>query len=340
MEETWELAVVSMTKRFFGEELERLNSVPDEVLERILEQERLAEIQKNRVELLKSRSRFLVLMFAVTTTVLLSVLGSTLLGDNFFLRLNSELLKPTDGLSIIAAALVLLMSFVNLLRNVTVGISSDREVIEDTKKKEHARELQFSFLGLRVGFKEPVKPRESVSQTTGALDDALLRTTSGSWSDPLLSAKNNLMEENSRLSSRSRGNLGVGIAVALVGVIYLLAIIFFPSLFPIQSEVGNLDWLPRLSLFFFIQLFAVFFLRLYVSDEKRIQGNTEEITNIFLRLTAGKIPVGENGQNHILSEKLSIEDRRRNLKKNSSKSPDAQTINLVTEIVKIIRDTK
>ena len=245
---------------------------------------------------------------------------------------DSQLTSLLAGFSIALVAAL----FLSLFRNVKVSVSSDEEIAESEGDEFEYRTVKSKLFGLEFTTKVKSKGEDK----TAVIDDALLASSNASWKDALINAKSVIVRENSRLAARSRGNLAVGISVAIVGVLYLLLVVFFPSIFPSSDIAGFSDWLPRFSLFFFMQLFAVFFLRLYVGNEKRIQRNVEEITNLYLRIASGTMPLDGKGVPHSLSEKLAIEDRSKiNVSTGKRQSPD-QMFFLISEVIKLGKDLK
>lgn len=333
---------MSASKRYFAEELERqallLEGIPEEYLSRIHEATIEAEYQRAKAESVRNRSRLntMVAAFAMSVALAATAFSSlTILNRDETpqsISGDSQLTSLLAGFSIALVAAL----FLSLFRNVKVSVSSDEEIAESEGDEFEYRTVKSKLFGLEFTTKVKSKGEDK----TAVIDDALLASSNASWKDALINAKSVIVRENSRLAARSRGNLAVGISVAIVGVLYLLLVVFFPSIFPSSDIDGFSDWLPRFSLFFFMQLFAVFFLRLYVGNEKRIQRNVEEITNLYLRIASGTMPLDGKGVPHSLSEKLAIEDRSKiNVSTGKRQSPD-QMFFLISEVIKLGKDLK
>ena len=132
------------------------------------------------------------------------------------------------------------------------------------------------------------------------------------WKYSLFASRNRLRFEIGRLSARSSSNLKWGIVISIVGAIYLVSIIFFPNFGFVNSNFGDsfFDLLPRLSLFLFFQFLAIFFLRLFANNERKISEITDEITNLELKISAGMMLEKNNCDVSELANKFANEDRR------------------------------
>jgi hypothetical protein len=82
--------------------------------------------------------------------------------------------------------------------------------------------------------------------------------------------------------SREEINLGIGMLFSVLGVMILLALVFFGG-----SRTDFIPWfVPRFSIVLFIQIFAYFFLRLYKENLLDIKYFNNEITNMEYKKAA------------------------------------------------------
>ena len=129
------------------------------------------------------------------------------------------------------------------------------------------------------------------------------------WSKVLLTGRERLIEETQRLGARSRLNLSWGVVISSLAVAYLTYFVFFSETIDSSKPYAFASYYgPRLSLILIVQILASFFLKMYVSNEKSIQKNKNEITNLELRLAAGLL-VNSSTQKSKLAEKLITEER-------------------------------
>ncbi len=160
------------------------------------------------------------------------------------------------------------------------------------------------------------------------------------WREYLLAAHKRLTKEEQRLQARNRSNLRIGIGMAFLGVILLASYLYY-LLFLGGSGTGNdfwtflINYLPSFSIIIILGTLAVFFLRLYSSNERRLERNKSVLTNIELRLTAGLMLYDEKDKANfaILADNISKEDSNFVLGKNES-SAGISTERLIEIITK------
>lgn len=160
------------------------------------------------------------------------------------------------------------------------------------------------------------------------------------WREVLLLARERLLDESSRLTARSNGNLWVGLSISIIAVVILVYLIFGlrddpkpESWFDFLSSYG-----PRFTLVVIVQILASFFLRMYVSIEKDILRNKNEITNLELRLAAGMIVGNSPSSKSNLAQAMVTEERNFVLdKKQTSSKLKADTKTEVGKTVDSIR---
>ncbi len=160
------------------------------------------------------------------------------------------------------------------------------------------------------------------------------------WREYLLASHKRLTKEEQRLQARNRSNLRIGIGMAFLGVILLASYLYY-LLFLGGSGTSNdfwtflINYLPSFSIIIILGTLAVFFLRLYSSNERRLERNKSVLTNIELRLTAGLMLYDERDKVNfaILADNISKEDSNFVLGKNES-SAGISTERLIEIITK------
>ncbi len=161
-----------------------------------------------------------------------------------------------------------------------------------------------------------------------ALLNENLRREDGSfvtdWREPLLVARKRLIDEDGRLLVRNRANLLIGIIMALSGVVmpayYILSSNGFGG-FNGFSAFFTVYW-PYFTIVATIEFIAIFFLSLYSSNERRLERNKSDLTNIELRLASGLMLYDEKNTRNfaILAKIIAQEERNVVLGKNESSS--------------------
>ena len=142
------------------------------------------------------------------------------------------------------------------------------------------------------------------------------------WRESLLAARKRLLKEEQRLVARNRANLRNGVFMAFIGVALPAYYIIFTNRAG-ESDSGWLfisNYLPNLSVVLGLEIIAIFFLSLYASNERRLERNKSDLTNIELRLTAGLMLYEKVNKDNfaILADNLSKEDSKFVLGKNES----------------------
>ncbi len=174
------------------------------------------------------------------------------------------------------------------------------------------------------------------------------------WRSVLLSTRKRLLDEEDRLLTRNKRNLGIGVLMIVVGIIFLM----YATGFFEQSLEGNIrqasnsntgkdseginiwnflaNYGPIFSILVLIEIPTFFFLSLYASNERKIERNKNDLTNIELRLTAGLMLYDKaNGAKFaVLSDTLSKEESNVVLGKNES-SGGGGTNKLLETLLKI-----
>ncbi len=150
------------------------------------------------------------------------------------------------------------------------------------------------------------------------------------WRSVLLSGHKRLLDEEDRLQTRNKKNLGAGMVLIAVGIIFLIFATGFVEQIPrnsngVNSEGSNIwkfltSYGPIFSILVLIEIPTFFFLSLYSSNERRLERNKSDLTNIELRLTAGLMLYDKKNKRSfpVLAEVLAQEDSKFVLGKNES----------------------
>jgi len=164
------------------------------------------------------------------------------------------------------------------------------------------------------------------------------------WAQIILTGRQRLLGESERLSARSRLNLTWGVLISSLAVFYLSYFVFFARItivgdgpYSFASYYG-----PRLGLILIVQILASFFLRMYVGNEKSIQKNKNEVTNLELRLAAISL-VDDQKERAKLAQKLISEERNFVVdKKQKSVLPETNTemVGIIGSVQKLIKEAK
>ncbi len=92
--------------------------------------------------------------------------------------------------------------------------------------------------------------------------------------------------EITALGWRGNLNLGLGIITTVIGLVLLGYYVVHMNPQPEQLSAFAIQFIPRLSLVIFIEVFAYFFLRLYKSSLSEIKFFQNEMTNLELKFAA------------------------------------------------------
>ncbi len=142
------------------------------------------------------------------------------------------------------------------------------------------------------------------------------------WRSVLLSARKRLLDEEDRMLTRNSTNLGIAILMIAVGIVFLMYATSFIARPPSNANIWVFlaTYGPTLSIVVLIEIPTFFFLRLYSSNERKIERNKSDLTNIELRLTAGLMLYEKINKDNfaILADNISKEDSNFILGKNES----------------------
>ena len=205
-----------------------------------------------------------------------------------------------------------------------------RRQIEEEKNEEKKQELEQQALELRQEYESLMS--ENLRRKDGTFVE--------DWREALLVARKRLQDEEQRLLARNVANLRNGIIMAFLGILlpalYLYYALFGNVVQGSNSIVGLTAYLPVFSVVLISEIVAIFFLNLYASNERRLERNKSDLTNIELRLTAGLMLYDKTNKDNfaILADNLSKEDSKFVLGKNESSGGDG-TNKLLETLLKI-----
>ncbi|MGU9962733.1 MAG: hypothetical protein ACNYPD_01360 [Candidatus Halichondribacter symbioticus] len=169
------------------------------------------------------------------------------------------------------------------------------------------------------------------------------------WREVLLVTRNRLLDEEKNLRARNYVNIRVGVIIAFLGF-YCLLIFVVGSVYVFISSASDVTnsalilpnsvlslpnstlrlpnnvweflmlYGPTLSAIAIIEVLAIFFLNLYASNERRLERNKSDLTNIELRLTSGLMLYEKVNKDKfaILADNISKEDSNFILGKNET----------------------
>ena len=187
-----------------------------------------------------------------------------------------------------------------------------RQKIEAEKDKEKKKALKQQALELRQEYDS------LMSENLRRIDGEFVTD----WRESLLVTRRRLIDEEQRLLARNRANLSFGILMALVGVALPASYIVIVGELKPSDSFGTFvaNYWPFFTIAVIIEIIAIFFLGLYSSNERRLERNKNDLTNIELRLTAGLMLYNKtNGAKFaVLSDTLSKEESNVVLGKNES----------------------
>ena len=180
---------------------------------------------------------------------------------------------------------------------------------KDPKKK---KELEQQAFALRQEYESRIS--ENLQKNDG--------TFSTDWREALLVTRKRLTYEEQRLLARNIANLRIGIVMASVGIIIPVYYILSGRAVDASENVGTFvaSYWPFFTIVIIIEIVAIFFLRLYSLNERRLEKNKNEMTNIELRLTSGLMLCDKTDKKNLksLADDLAKEERNFVLGKNES----------------------
>ncbi len=167
---------------------------------------------------------------------------------------------------------------------------------------------------------------------------------SSHWKKTFVASRKRLLNEEDRLQVRNATNLRSGIGMAFLGATFplmYLCYMLYTAISPIGADGNNFvlpfsTYFPIISIVFIFEVIAFFFLNLYASNERRLERNKSDLTNIELRLAAGLMLCDDDNKKSFadLAKIIAQEDSKFVLGKNES-SGGISTNKLLETLLKI-----
>lgn len=246
------------------------------------------------------KRRLNIILFAFISIVVIVTI--IYIGFNF-----RDLDAISIGLSMIGASAAIL-GYVLSSETYLKGIDNDEKEKEinhesDGKKKiakeeQKVEQFQENLQGVE---EDPTEvPQREVTRERYSYDSFVsLRRR-----DVILHFRNTekrIKEEIDRLVRRANINLIIGSIIAVVGVLGLIAFILGEPDKDCETDIVFIivHWVTRLSLVSFVEVFAIFFLKMYKSELLSIQYYQDELTSIESRKIALMFSVIHDSQEDI-----------------------------------------
>ena len=249
------------------------------------------------------RRRFIIVFFAFVSAI--AIIAIIYLGLNF-----KELDTYSLALSLLGASAALLgyvMSSEAYLRGIS---DKDKEKVskqENKAEKVNSNNENQEEIGgqqqeeIQERIEDPIitPQRETTSRGYSYSDIVSLRRR-----DVIVhfrKTEKRLNDEIDRLNRRANINLIIGSIIAFVGVLGLIAFILGESEDGQSSDITMIivHWVTRLSLVSFVEIFALFFLKMYKTELLSIQYYQDELTSIESRKIALMFSVIHDNQEDI-----------------------------------------
>ncbi len=209
------------------------------------------------------------------------------------------------------------------------------------QQEEHIRELEheLTIINFRLGRVGSIEEEQDLSEQYDQVKlkrDLLISKSPRGWEEEISShwiktfvaSRKRLLDEEDRLQVRNTKNLQTGIVLAFVGATFpfmYLCYMLYVAISPIGGEGNNFvlpfsTYLPIISIVLIFEVIAFFFLNLYASNERKIERNKSDLTNVELRLAAGLMLYDDRNKRNfaILADNISKEDSKFILGKNES----------------------
>lgn len=251
-----------------------------------------------------------------------------------------------ENIDSVLAALIATLAMSTLLltirQNIGVSSSSERLQESDTDRLIDLRK--------RIEREKDEEIAEKLRAEARQFEERLVRTRRSSlWSDDgslevdwrqvLAVTRERLVLESERLQARSRANLSIAIITNVIGLGFLIMVLFFfPPKFQSEDTFSIfVEYIPRITFILILQVVSAFFFRMYVSNEADLKQNKNEITNIEVRLAAGLMLEDDQEGLRDLSKVLAVEERNFLLKKGERVAGEA-TKGELEGIKKLVED--
>ena len=286
-----------------------------------------AEIKKNIAKDFSAVLRLIVILVAL----LLLFSRDFISADSMQLVISSlwELFSNYSNFLAIIIGIISIFLAIFGLRQITTRSSyeiSNQELSTRFSIEEKELTLQIETAKNNV---EKIKLQHQILELRNKyeiLSGKILQKEDGShvedWRSVLLSARKRLLDEEDRLLTRNRRNLGFAMVMIAVGIIFL---IFSAPVVVGDPEINNVwaflvKYGPISSVIILIEVPTFFFLSLYSQTARMLERNKNELTNIELRLTSGLLLSKKTSAKKFdsLADDLAKEERNFILAKNES----------------------
>jgi len=203
----------------------------------------------------------------------------------------------------------------SLIKNLQVELNDSKSKISNIKSiyEEFTVEQKDEFISdikkkikntATDEFIEEIR-REIITSTE---KDAIIDTIDEKCSESIT----RLNRETSALGRRGNLNLVLGILTTITGLFILYIYVSKINIDPKEPMLIAANFLPRLTLVIFIELFAYFFLKLYKSNLNEIKYFQNELTNIELKFVSLRTAVIKNDEKMIGEVITSLSTTERN----------------------------
>ncbi|WP_160112237.1 hypothetical protein [Aquimarina sp. AU58] len=238
--------------------------------------------EKYQIEIIKKLIKFNSLKRITFWLMTISIINLLILGPSYPDFFYSTSYFITVGVLGLIWVVMIIISYLN------------RGFDKDLVRKQRTHEfLDETILDELNDMDETVIPDEDISGVKKRLDDIKEILIGKLSTDPIKIHIEDLEErifyEISNLRRNANLNLGIGIAATVVAVISLGYVILTQEIQDVYYDKFLMNFIPRLSLVLFIELFAFFFLKQYKSNLEDIKYYNNEKTNIDFRILAIKI---------------------------------------------------
>lgn len=203
-----------------------------------------------------------------------------------------------------------LINLVNSLKNEVHSIKNELSHLNDEQRQEIVLHLKESLTKTTAedvldSIKKQISEELSAKQRSSMVESNFENTVS------------RLREELFSLTKRSNLNLAIGIVTTIIGLA-LLGMFVLTSPISFEEPIDFIEnFVPRLSLVAFIEIFAYFFLRLYKDTLAEIKYFQNEITNIESKHLAVALALANDSSDGVACaiEQLSKTERNHILNK-------------------------
>ncbi len=280
--------------------------------------------------LLKKTQR-LLLMLGIGTALLLLLL--------VLLPIIIPSLQNRDFSYVIETSVIMLVFIIAYYAVFSFARMNILSKAEQQEKQIRELEHELTIISFRLGRVGSIEEEQDLSEQYDQVKlrrDLLISKSprgweeeiSSDWKKTFVASRKRLLDEEDRLQVRNSKNLQTGIVLAFLGAAFplmYLCYMLYATIFTIGGEGNNFvlpfsTYLPIISIVLIFEVIAFFFLNLYASNERRLERNKSDLTNVELRLAAGLMLYDDRDKKNfaILADNISKEDSKFILGKNES----------------------